>query len=72
VENNPGVVDKVIKMVEIHPSEDNDSTYIYMIWVNEDDTQEVFDHFLSVPIAEDWTMHYQILGDGLIMLTATV
>jgi|SRR5579863_1254374 len=71
------VYKRVIRMDELHPSEDNDGHFLFLIWVKPDDTFEVRKaiqkNLNRQSRPDDW--NYKILpdtGEGLIILSTWI
>jgi hypothetical protein len=63
---------RVIRMDEVHPSVDNDSQYIFMIWVKPNDTEEIRKQIRTnlKTMCSEWRWEvFPNTGDGLIIVS---
>ncbi len=64
----------VLRMDELHPSKNNDSHYLFLIWVDEEDHAEALkkirENIRRADLDRDWKTHIlPTTGDGLIIIS---
>ncbi len=60
----------VRKVVELHPSEDNDATYVFIVWTEQDRHDEVLKQIVSN--MEGLRAQVQTLAENIIAVTEDV
>jgi len=64
-----GMLDRVKRVDELHPSKDNDSYYVFNVWVDEDDDSLVTKTIKeNVSRDEEWSFEVHSTGSGLIVV----
>ena len=69
-----GLEDKVIRLDELHPSEDNDGHYIFLIWVDPDQCVEIRKKMeANMARPNSWSIELlPYTGDGLLIVSTWI
>lgn len=70
------VKDKVIRMDEVHPTTENDSHHIFLVWCSEDDTHKVMSGIKRAvkgsDVDRDWSFKVTSPADGLVIVSTWI